>query len=70
MRSLIIANESDRAGDPKVKPGHKSGSYDLISPSREPHHLKTLSLEAGRCVKALLSGVSEEVEVATTGGCR
>ena len=54
--------ECELAGDPIVPLGHKNGTYFFISPSGELRSMKAESLEAGRGVKALFSGVNEEVE--------
>lgn len=55
-------NEILSDADPIVPLGHKSGIYYFISPSGELRSMKAESLEAGRGVKSLFCGVSEEIE--------
>ncbi|WP_162798573.1 hypothetical protein [Sulfitobacter sp. SK012] len=62
MRPAQANEKGDRASDPIVPLGHKNGTYHFISPSGELRSMKAEGLEAGRGVKALFSGISEEIE--------
>ncbi len=48
--------------NPIIPLGHKDGAYSFISASGELRTMKAEALEAGRGVRALFSGVSQEAE--------
>ena len=62
MSSTQEQRASDHASDPIVPLGHKNGMYYFISPSGELRSMKAEGLEAGRGVKSLFTGVSDEIE--------
>jgi hypothetical protein len=62
LKGAQANGKSHRAIDPIVPLGHKNGTYHFISPSGELRSMKAEGLEAGRGVKALFTGMSEEIE--------